>query len=103
MKDPSISRTMRQSDQVVDDDKLSMAAKGTFLVLDLLGKHTSVAQLADFTSDAPVALYRFVAELRDAGYVTLEGDIVAVRSREAFGVLQSAGEAGNSETKGRSS
>lgn len=92
MKDPSIARTMRQSDLVVDDDKLSMAAKGVFLVLDLLGKNTSVAQLAEYTTDSPGTLRRFIAELREAGYVTLEGDTVAVRPREAFGLLPNSGE-----------
>lgn len=96
MKDPSIARNMRQSDLVVDDDKLSMAAKGAFLVLDLLGKRASVTQLAEFTSDSAGALRNFVQELRTAGYVTLDNDTVAVRPREKFGLLESTGGPGSS-------
>jgi hypothetical protein len=79
-------RQLRFSDLVTDDEKLSLHAKGAFVVLDLLGSEATVGQLAEKTSADGEVVRRALTELAEAGYVTLTADVIRISSPAAFGL-----------------
>jgi hypothetical protein len=76
----------RFSDIVLDDNRLSMAAKGLFLTLGFLGNSCTLAQLQSRCADSEVALRRSLDELCKVEYVSLEGDTISVKSASSFGL-----------------
>lgn len=78
-------QNMRFSDIVLDDARLSMAAKGVFATLGLLGNDCEVEALARHTSDGGGALAAALQELSEAGYVTLDERRVRVSRPGSFG------------------
>lgn len=79
---------MRYSDIVLDDTELSLAAKGAFAALSLLGNDCSIAELAKRTKDGPAGARDALAELEAAGYVELDEQSVRVRRPGEFGVAR---------------
>ncbi len=77
---------MRAGDVVLDDDALSLAAKGVFLTVGLLGTACSVAELVAHTSDAPEAVRAAITELERAHYVDVSGDRVRARDFPTLGL-----------------
>ena len=77
---------MRFSDIVLDDPELSMAAKGVFAILGLLGSGARTEALAQHARDEADAVSAAVEELVRAGYVRLEGEAVHVNRPGSFGL-----------------
>jgi DNA-binding transcriptional ArsR family regulator len=78
---------MRFSDIVIDDPNLSLAAKGVFSTLGLMGNSCAVAELASRTSDGERAVRAALSELERAGYVEVRDETVRVQSSGSFGVV----------------
>ena len=78
---------MRFSDIVIDDPGISMAAKGVFSTLGLMGNRCSIAELASRTRDRQQDVQAALRELEDAGYVKVAEGIVEVLSAGNFGVI----------------
>jgi hypothetical protein len=76
----------RFSDIVLDDSRLSMAAKGLFLTLGFLGNSATLSQLMRHCADSKEGLERSLGELREVEYVSLEGDTISVKSASSFGL-----------------
>jgi hypothetical protein len=76
----------RFSDIVLDDNRLSMAAKGLFLTLGFMGNSCTFAQLMDHCADSKDVLERAVAELCQVEYVTLEDGVISVKAAASFGL-----------------
>jgi hypothetical protein len=76
----------RFSDIVLDDSRLSMAAKGVFLTLGFMGNSCTLSQLMQRCSDSKEKLEDCIKELRQAEYITLEGDTVAIKAASSFGI-----------------
>ena len=79
---------MRFSDIVIDDPGISMAAKGVFSTLGLMGNSCSVAELASRTRDRQQVVQAALEELEQAGYVKVVDGMVHVHSAGSFGVIQ---------------
>lgn len=79
---------LRYSDIVLDDAKLSMAAKGVFVTVGFLGSGCPVASLQAHTADSPESLQRALDELERAGYVSLCEGAVHIRSAQQFGLAR---------------
>lgn len=79
-------QNMRFSDIVLDDPKISLAAKGVFSTLGLMGNSCSVNELAGRTSDDQQAVRSALDELERAGYVEVSNETVRVQSAGSFGV-----------------
>jgi hypothetical protein len=80
-------QNMRFSDIVIDDPNLSLAAKGVFATLGLMGNSCAVAELANRTSDGERAVRAALSELERAGYVEVIDETVRVQSAGSFGVV----------------
>jgi hypothetical protein len=76
----------RFSDIVLDDQRISMAAKGLFLTLGFLGNSCTLAQLRGHCRDSEAELLRSLAELRQVEYITVEAEQIMIKSPSAFGV-----------------
>ena len=79
---------MRFSDIVIDDPGISMAAKGVFSTLGLMGNSCSVAELASRTKDKQQAVQAALRELENAGYVEVVDGMVHVHSAGSFGMIK---------------
>lgn len=77
---------MRFSDIVIDDPNISLAAKGVFSTLGLMGNSCSVAELTSRTSDDRQVVRSALEELERAGYVEVSNETVRVQSTGSFGV-----------------
>jgi hypothetical protein len=77
----------RFSDIVLDDPRLSMAAKGLFVTLGFLGNACTLEQLEAHCSDTKAHLQSSLNELRQVGYVSLEGDVISVKAAASFGIV----------------
>jgi hypothetical protein len=86
MKYAGTGRKVRFSDMVTNDEKLSLAAKGAFLLLDLLGSEATLQELQGKTSDSLRELSGALEELSEAGYISLASGQVQVRPPETFGL-----------------
>lgn len=80
-------QNMRFSDVVIDDPKLSLAAKGVFATLGLMGNSCSVGDLAERTKDGEEAVRAALDELSAAEYVEVDDEMVRVQSTGSFGVV----------------
>jgi hypothetical protein len=76
----------RFSDIVLDDARLSMAAKGLFLTLGFLGNSATFSQLERHCKDSKEALVGSLEELRQVEYVSLENDVISVKDASSFGL-----------------
>jgi hypothetical protein len=76
----------RFSDIVLDDSRLSMAAKGIFLTLGFMGNSCTMSQLMQRCTDSKEALERYLAELREVEYITLEQDTISIKAAASFGL-----------------
>ena len=74
-----VTQNMRFSDIVVDDPKLSLAAKGLFAALGFIGDGCLVSDLLTHTSDDERQLREALDELVRAGYVSVEEDSVRLQ------------------------
>lgn len=81
----SLSR-MRSSDIVVDDAALSLAAKGAFVIVTLLGNGCSVEEIARHAKETPVAVEAALLELRERGYLRFEAGRASLRDAADFGL-----------------
>lgn len=76
----------RFSDIVIDDIKLSLAAKGVFVTIGLLGSGCKISMLERRCTDTSETVMSALQELVDGGYVSIEQDTVLVHSRTSFGI-----------------
>ena len=76
---------MRVGDIVLDDPAISLAAKGVFVTVGLLGGSCDLAQLASHCADDG-ALRAAVEELAEHSYVSLQGDQVQLRDLASLGL-----------------
>jgi hypothetical protein len=90
MKYAGAGQQVRFSDLVTDDEKLSLAAKGAFLVLDLLGNDVTLDRLLTKTADRQDAVRRAVDELVAAGYVRLASGSLSKVPPAEFGLGSAA-------------
>ncbi len=81
-----MNRPIRASDIVSADNSLSLAAKGLFSLVGLLGPDCSLAEIGARTTDPPEFLAMVLHELQSAGYVTVEQDHVTITPPGRFGV-----------------
>ena len=81
-------QNMRFSDVVIDDAKLSLAAKGVFTALGLLGNGCTVADISRRTADGEGAVRDALDELVRAGYVDIEDDAVHTKRTGNFGLAK---------------
>lgn len=79
-------QNLRFSDIVLDDDDISMAAKGVFATLGLLGDGCAVATLTRRSKDGPEAVRAALEELVEAGYVAIRDDKIFVSRPGSFGL-----------------
>lgn len=79
-------QNLRFSDIVLDDDEISMAAKGVFATLGLLGDGCGVANLARRSKDTQEAVRAALDELVEAGYVEVQDERVYVTRPASFGL-----------------
>ena len=80
----------RFSDIVLDDAKLSMAAKGVFVTVGFLGSGCSVSKLISRSQDAKDTIMQAVGELVAAGYVSFDQQTIHIRSAPTFGIASNA-------------
>jgi hypothetical protein len=76
----------RFSDIVLDDVRLSMAAKGLFLTLSFLGNSATLEQLRTHCSDSESGLRAALEELRQVQYITMEAEQITVKAAASFGI-----------------
>lgn len=78
---------MRRSDIVLDDSRISMAAKGVFATLNLLGNEARVEELGERCNDSPAAVAQALEELRAHGYIEISGsELVTLPEGGRFGL-----------------
>lgn len=83
-----MGQNMRFSDIVIDDPGISLAAKGVFATLGLMGNSCSIAELAARTNDKQQELRAALGELERAGYVKVVDGTVEVHSAGSFGMIK---------------
>jgi hypothetical protein len=76
----------RFSDIVLDDVRLSMAAKGLFLTLSFLGNSATLEQLKTHCSDSELELRAALEELRQVQYITVEAEHISIKAAASFGI-----------------
>jgi hypothetical protein len=79
---------MRSSDIVIDDERLSLAAKGVFVTITLLGNGCRVLDIGRHCRDVPAAVDAALRELERLRYVRVEDDAVRVEEASSFGILE---------------
>ncbi len=79
---------MRSSDIVIDDERLSLAAKGVFVTVTLLGNGCRVQDIARHCRDVPAAVGAALQELERLRYVRVDDDAVRVEEASSFGILE---------------
>lgn len=68
------------------DPQLSLAAKGLFALVGMLGTRCTLAEVATRTTDPPEFVAMVLDELQGAGYVSVTDDCVTVLPPGRFGV-----------------
>jgi len=84
--DQTGKRPLRASDIVCADQDLSLAAKGMFALITLLGPDCTLSDMTAYTTDPQEFLAMVLNELQSAGYVTVAADQVTVLPPGRFGV-----------------
>lgn len=79
-------QNMRFSDVVIDDAKLSLAAKGVFTALGFLGNGCTVADISKRTADGEDVVRAALDELVREGYIDVEDDTVHTKRTGNFGL-----------------
>lgn len=79
-------RPIRASDIVCEDPQLSLAAKGLFALVGLLGQKCTLAEVGARTTDPPEFVAMVLDELQGAGYVSVTDQCVTVLPPGRFGV-----------------
>lgn len=79
-------QNMRFSDIVIDNPELSLAAKGVFATLGLMGNSCTIDELVQRSSDGEPTLRSAVDELERAGYVEVSEGVVRLQSAGSFGL-----------------
>jgi len=77
---------MRSSDIVVDDASLTLAAKGVFVTVTLLGNGCSTDDIARHCREDARAVQVALQELASHGYVSLNDGRASVRDAADFGM-----------------
>jgi hypothetical protein len=77
---------MRSSDIVIDDERLSLAAKGVFVTVTLLGNGCRIEELARHCRDNAGRVELAVQELVRLRYVRLEGSLIHFEDPPRFGI-----------------
>jgi len=76
----------RHSDMVLDDSRISLAAKGLFVSISYLGNRCKLSSLNNYSSDQQNVILNSLDELLNAGYVKLEENFVSIKPASTFGV-----------------
>lgn len=79
-------RRMRASDIVIDDERLSLAAKGAFVTIALLGNGCGVEELLERCRDGAGQVEAALQELVKLRYVRLDGSTVHFEDSDRFGM-----------------
>lgn len=82
----SVNRPIRASDIVCSDPGISLAAKGLFSLVGLLGPECTLTEVAASTTDPPEFVAMVLDELQIAGYVSVTQQRVTVLPPGRFGV-----------------
>jgi len=77
---------MRASDIVIDDERLSLAAKGVFVTVTLLGNGCHVREIAQHCRDVPSSVEAALQELAKLRYVRVEDGAVRLEEAPRFGI-----------------
>lgn len=77
---------MRSSDIVIDDERLSLAAKGVFVTVTLLGNGCHVQDIARHCRDAAPSVEAALKELTKLRYVQVDDGAVRVEEAPRFGI-----------------
>ncbi len=77
---------MRSSDIVIDDERLSLAAKGVFVSVTLLGNGCRVEDIARHCRDARPSVEVALQELKQLRYVRVEDGGVHLEEAPRFGI-----------------
>ncbi len=75
---------MRFGDIVLDDNRISLAAKGVFAVIGFLGGACTLTEVAAHCSDEG-GLEPTLEELVKRGYVSVHENVITVRDAADFG------------------
>ena len=81
----AVNRPIRASDIVCADGDLSLAAKGLFALVGLLGPDCSLSEVGARTTDPPEFVAMVLNELQSAGYVTVADQHVRITPPGRFG------------------
>ena len=81
-----LKRPIRASDIVCDDPGLSLAAKGMFALVGLLGPSCTLADIGERTTDPPEFIVMVLDELQCAGYLNVTDQQITVPLSGRFGV-----------------
>ncbi|MEJ2287171.1 MAG: hypothetical protein P8Y02_00750 [Deinococcales bacterium] len=77
---------MRSSDIVIDDERLSLAAKGVFVTVTLLGNGCRVEEIARHCRDSGSNVEAALQELTRMSYVRVEDGTVRLEDAPRFGI-----------------
>jgi hypothetical protein len=77
---------MRSSDIVIDDERLSLAAKGVFVTVTLLGNGCRVEEIARHCRDSASNVEVALQELARLRYVRVEDGAVRLEDAPRFGM-----------------
>ena len=81
-----LKRPIRATDIVCDDPGLSLAAKGMFALVGLVGPGCTLADLSERTTDPPEFIAMVLDELPQAGYLNVTDERITVPPSGRFGV-----------------
>ena len=76
----------RFGDIVLDDNAISMAAKGVFVTIGFLGNGCSVTALSNQSVNNVAEIEAALLELSKAGYVSVTDGTVTIKSAATFGI-----------------
>lgn len=77
---------MRSSDIVIDDERLSLAAKGVFVTVTLLGNGCRIEEIARHCRDEAGYVTDALRELTRLHYVRVDRDAVRLEDAPDFGI-----------------
>lgn len=77
---------MRSSDIVIDDDRLSLSAKGVFVVVTLLGNGCRVVEVASRCRDSAGNVESALHELVQLRYLRVDAGRIQLEDAPHFGI-----------------